>query len=85
VWRPAIDEIRRLGEVRAWIDVPILCRGHDRIVAGVCAQVIGDGRRDRVAARDRQLTALAKRGLHVDYDQGRAGCRRPAFWIALQV
>ena len=66
---PRVYEIRRLREVLARIDVPIL-RGHDQLVlVAVRVHVGGHGLGDRVAARHREGTAFAERGLNVDNDE----------------
>ena len=63
---PGVHEIRRLGEVSARIDVPIL-RGDDQLVlVAVRVHVGGHGLGDGVAARHRESTTFAERGLNVD-------------------
>ena len=66
---PRIHEIRVLREVLARIDVPIL-RGHDQLVlVAVRVHVGGHGLGDGVAARHRERTPFAERGLNVDNDE----------------
>ena len=63
---PRVYEIRRLREVSARIDVPIL-RGHDQLVlVAVRVRVGGHGLGDGVSARHREGTPFAERGLNVD-------------------
>ena len=63
---PGVHEIRRLGEVSARIDVPIL-RGDDQLVlVAMRVHVGGHGLGDGVTTRHREGTPFAERGLNVD-------------------
>src|SRR6185295_8353612 len=64
---PTVNEIGRVAEVRARVDVVVL-GGHDVVpVAGRHCR--GDAGGHRRAAADRERTALAEVVLHVDDDE----------------
>ena len=68
VARTRVDEVRRVGEVGARIDVGV-AGGHDEVVGGLAREVRRDVARRLRAAGDRERPALAEVVLDVDDDQ----------------